>query len=94
MVCRLCGGLHGGRIVGAGLELCMLDEEQQGITQKLAEFDGYKTGAIDPATGQPTAEKIYRYQGDRRRALENRLGEIVQEEIRVIDHQMHVEVGP
>lgn len=59
-------------------QLRQLDEEQQSITQKLAEFDGYKTGAIDPDTGQPTAEKIYRYQGDRRRALENRLGEIVQ----------------
>lgn len=55
-----------------------LDEELKRISSQLADFDGYKTGAIDPTTGQPTAEKIYRYQGDRRLALELRLGEIAQ----------------
>ncbi|QCB56311.1 hypothetical protein E5675_19000 [Sphingopyxis sp. PAMC25046] len=60
-------------------QLRQLDQEQSRIVAQLAEFDGYKTGAVDPTTGEPTAEKVYRYQGDRRRALENRLGEIARE---------------
>lgn len=60
-------------------QLRQLDQEQTRIMNQLAEFDGFKTGALDPATGQPTAEKIHRYQGDRRRALELRLGEIAKE---------------
>lgn len=60
-------------------QLRQLDQEQARIMAQLDEFDGYKTGAVDPATGQPTAEKIFRYQGDRRKALELRLGEIARE---------------
>lgn len=59
-------------------QLRALDREQTRILAELAEFDGYKAGAVDPTTGEPVAEKIYRYQGERRRALEIRLGEIAQ----------------
>jgi hypothetical protein len=59
--------------------LRQLDQEQRRIMSQLTAVDGYKTGAVDPPTGEPTAEKIYSYQGDRRRALEIRLGEIAEE---------------
>src|SRR5690606_24027272 len=35
-------------------------------------------GEVDPATGEPAPEKIYRYQGDRRRVLVDRLAAIAQ----------------
>jgi hypothetical protein len=57
-------------------QLQELDREHQRIVAQLGEFDGFKTGAVDPTTGEAHAEKIYRYQGDRRRALENRLVQI------------------
>lgn len=60
-------------------QLQQLDREYQRIVGELGEFDGFKTGDIDPATGEPAAEKIYRYTGDRRRAMEQRLAAITQE---------------
>ncbi|OWQ98250.1 hypothetical protein [Sphingopyxis witflariensis] len=60
-----------------------LDREQQRIFADLAQFDGFTTGAIDPTTGEPTAEKRYRIQGERRRHLEDRLGMIAQEALHI-----------
>lgn len=57
-------------------QLQELDREHQRIVAQLGEFDGFKTGGIDATTGEAQAEKIYRYQGDRRRALEDRLVQI------------------
>jgi len=65
-------------------QLRQLDEEQRRIVAQLNEFDGFKTGAVDPTTGEPTPEKNYRMQGDLRKALEIRLGEIAQ-------HAAHLE---
>lgn len=59
--------------------LRLLETEANRIVSELAEVAGFKAGAVDPTTGEPKAEKVFRFDGDMRLQRELRLKAITQE---------------